>query len=80
MFREPSKYNKPKFSLVYFYDLVILQWLEHLWDHGNMFGKEVVRVEECEANRQVGEECFFAFLLHGVCCLFLIRIASSRRF
>ena len=45
-----------------------------------MFGIEVDRVEQCKANRQVGGNVFFAFLLHGVCCLFLIRIASSRQF
>ena len=26
---------------------VELQWLEHLWDHENMFEKGVVRANEC---------------------------------
>ena len=26
---------------------VELQWLEHLWDHGNMFDTGVVRATEC---------------------------------
>ena len=26
---------------------VALQWIEHLWNHENMFETEVVRVNEC---------------------------------
>ena len=28
--------------------LVVLQWLEHLWNHGNKFETGVVRANECK--------------------------------
>ena len=28
-------------------DTVELQWLEHIWDHGNMFETGVVRAKGC---------------------------------
>ena len=33
---------------------VELQWLEHLWNHENMFETEVDRANECLSERQVG--------------------------
>ena len=32
---------------------VELQWLEHLWDHENMFETRVVRANECKSLRQI---------------------------
>ena len=32
---------------IYFVDTGELQWLEHLWNHENMFETGVVRVNEC---------------------------------
>ena len=28
--------------------LVVLQWLEHIWNHGNKFETGVVRANECK--------------------------------
>ena len=34
-------------TLLIFIYTVELQWLEHLWDHENMFETRVVRANEC---------------------------------
>ena len=36
-----------RFFLLTFQYTVELQWLEHLWDHENMFETEVVRANDC---------------------------------
>ena len=41
---EPRLERKLRFSAT---DTVELQWLEHLWDHENMFETGVVRANEC---------------------------------
>ena len=62
------------------------QWLEHLWDHGNLFETWVVRATEGESWHQFSKQKaiilgnLFDFL-HNDCMLSaLIRIASMRRF
>ena len=58
-------------------DTVEHQWLEHLWNHENMFGTGVVRANECYSLRQVRWHnrviiiiFFFYFLNMKVCCVF----------
>ena len=51
---------------------VELQWLEHLWDHENMFETGVVRANECLSQRQVRKEIkdiFFIFFNMKVYCV-----------
>ena len=62
-------------------DIVELQWLEHLWDHENMFEAGVVRAMGVNHSTRSGNiiGIFLDFLYHeGMLCV-LIRIASSRR-
>ena len=52
-------------------NIVELQWLEHLWNHENMFETEVVRDNECYSLRQRhNRDVFSIFLLMKVCCVF----------
>ena len=48
------------------------QWLEHLWNHENMFETGVVRAYECESKRQVRKRnrdiCSIALNME-VCCV-----------
>ena len=57
---------------------VELQWLEHLWNHKNMFETGVVRANECYSKRQARRDIFSFFLYEGILFV-LIKIASSRR-
>ena len=36
--------------------VIDLQWLEHLWDHGNLFETRVVRVTEGQSSCQVRKQ------------------------
>ena len=59
--------------MVIFVVTVELQWLEHLWDHGNMFEVGVVGVSECKSWRQVrnhNRDIFSTFFNIKICCLF----------
>ena len=50
-----------------------LQWLEHLWNHKNMFETKVVRANECLSLRQVrryNRDIFSIFFDMNVCCVF----------
>ena len=50
-----------------------LQWLEHLWDHKNMFEIGVVPVNECSSQCQVRRhdmDLFSIFFNMKVCCEF----------
>ena len=52
---------------------VELQWLEHLWNHKNMFETGVVRASECYLLRQVmrhNRDIFSIFFNIKVCCVF----------
>ena len=55
-------------------NIVELQWLEHLWNHKNMFETGIVRANECLVGIY-----FRCFKHEGILCD-VIRIASSRRF
>ena len=50
-------------------DIVELQWLEHLWNHENMFKTGVVRTNEVSVNHSTRSGgkigCFFLFSLTG---------------
>ena len=43
----PSVFNGSKLEGFSLLTTVELQWLEHLWDHENMFETRVVRASEC---------------------------------
>ena len=53
-------------------DTVELQWLEHIWNHENMFETGVVRANECYSLRQVRRHyrnIFSIFFIMKVCCV-----------
>ena len=64
---------------------VKLQWLEHLWDLGNLFERWVVRTNEikwCQVRKQmaiISGNVFHLQQNNGMLCV-LIRIASMRQF
>ena len=70
-------------AVVCFTNTIELQWLEHFWDHENLFETGVVRVIEgllWNQDRRHKEGYLFDFLQYeGTLCV-LIRIASARRF
>ena len=52
---------------------VELQWLEHLWNHANMFETRVVRANGCYSLHQVmrhNRDIFSIFFNIKVCCVF----------
>ena len=56
-------------------NIVELQWLEHLWNHENMFETEVGQDNECYSLRQVlkhNRDIFRCFFNIKVCCVFLL--------
>ena len=55
---------------------VELQWLEHLWNHENMFETGVVRAIECYSKLQVrrhNRDIFSIFFNMKVCCVFSLK-------
>ena len=52
----------------------VLQWLEHLWDHDNMFETWVVRANE---DRRYSRDTFSSFFKMKVSCVFSLE--SSHR-
>ena len=55
-------------------DTVELKWLEHLWNHGNMFMTGVVRANESYSLRQAmrhNRDIHLIFFNMKVCCVFL---------
>ena len=70
---EPTKQAAFVQILVNCVHTVELQWLEHLWDHENMFGTKVVRADECLSLRQVrrhNRDIFSIFSDMKVCFVF----------
>ena len=52
---------------------VEFQWLEHLWNHENMFETGIVRANECSSQRKVrkhNKDIFSIFCNMTVCCVF----------
>ena len=53
--------------------IVEIQWLEHLYDHKNMFETGVVRANECYSQRMVrrhNRDIILIFFRMKVCCVF----------
>ena len=62
---------------------VELQWLEHVWNHENMFETGLVRTIEVNHSAKSGgliRIFFFIFLQHKGMLYVLTRIASLRQF
>ena len=56
---------------------VELQWLEHFWNHENVFETGVVRANKCYSLRQVGRhnrDMFSIFFNMKVCCVFSLEL------
>ena len=62
---------------------VELQWLEHLWNHGNMFETRVVRAYGCYSLHQVrrhNRDIFSIFFIIKVCCVFSLESSHSKEY
>ena len=63
-------------SALFILDTVEHQWLEHLWDHENMFETGVVRVNECLSWRKVSKhngDLFPNLFIIEVYCVFSLK-------
>ena len=59
------------------FNTVELQWLEHLWNHENMFQIGVVQANECLSYGQVkrhNSDIFSIFFNMKVCCVFSLEL------